>query len=65
MWAWDPNGGAGREGLFDQEVKLGDWLDRWAASKLNQPTAIKDAMTGQWRGATDAEIDAMMPGSWL
>jgi hypothetical protein len=62
MWAWDPNGGpAGREALFDQAVKLGDWLDRWVAGKLYQPTAIQDAATGQWRGATNAEIEAMMP----
>lgn len=62
MWAWDPNGGpGGREELFDQEVKLGDWLDRWVAGKLYQPTAIQDAATGQWRGATNAEIEAMMP----
>jgi hypothetical protein len=62
IWAWDPNGGpAGREGLFDQEVKLGDWLDQWVAGKLYQPTGIQDAMTGQWRGATNAEMEAMLP----
>jgi len=62
MWAWDPNGGpVGREALFDQEVKLGDWLDQWVAGKLYQPTAVQDAMTGQWRGATNAEIEAMQP----
>lgn len=62
MWAFDPNGGpAGREGLFDQEVKLGDWLDQWVAGKLYQPAVIQDAMTGQLRGATNAEIEAMLP----
>jgi len=47
--------------LFDQEVKLGDWLDQWVAGKLYQPVPIQDAMTGQWRGATNAEIEAMLP----
>src|SRR5258708_39040015 len=34
VWAWGPNGGrAGGEALFDQEVKLADWLARvWAAN---------------------------------
>jgi hypothetical protein len=62
MWAWDPNGGrAGREALFDREVKLADWLDQWVAGKLYQPIRVQDPMTGQWRAATNAEIEAMLP----
>jgi len=65
VWAWDPNGGrAGREALFDQEVKLADWLDQWVAGKLYQPIRVQDPMTGQWRAATNAEIEAV-PDSWL
>ncbi len=65
MWAWDPNGGRGQRGLFDQALTLADWLDQWVAGKLYQPTMIQDATTQQWRGATNAEIEAMMPDSWL
>jgi hypothetical protein len=61
MWAWDPNPGpVGREALFDQAISLADWLGRWVACQLCQPTLVHDAETGRWRAASDAEMNAWL-----
>jgi hypothetical protein len=37
-----------------------EWLEKWTAGRLYQPWLVEDPTTGEWRGATDAEHEAMV-----
>jgi hypothetical protein len=56
IWGSDPNPGRPlAESLFSQPFTMAEWLSRWIRHTLVQPTLVQDPVTGQWRGATEAE----------
>ncbi len=62
IWAWDPNPVPHAEigkALFRTEFTLALWLGRWCRAQLLQPAVIEDPQTGEWRGASHAELEAM------
>lgn len=61
IWGCDPN--AAPDGVsctFPQQMTIVDWFSKWVAGTLYQPWLLQDPMTGQWRGATDAEYAEMI-----
>lgn len=63
MWGYDPNPVPADElhkALVSQSITFVAWLERWAAGRLFQPTAVQDPSTGAWRSATDDEIAALL-----
>jgi hypothetical protein len=60
MWGFDPNPVDDiADAFFPQELHLTEWLSLWIDGHLYQPWALEDPITGQWRGATNAESAAM------
>lgn len=57
VWGFDPNGADGRDALYHQNISLETWLERWLEGRLHQPAVIEDPGTGEWRGATEDEMD--------
>jgi hypothetical protein len=39
------------------------WLGRWVEGRLHQPAVLEDPETGEWRAATDDEIEAWLAES--
>ncbi|WP_433329833.1 SMI1/KNR4 family protein [Spirillospora sp. CA-294931] len=62
MWAIDPNPAPYdnfQVALFPQHLSFAEWMRRWIEGTLQQPWLVQDEQTGQWRGATDAENEAL------
>lgn len=67
MWAIDPNSapyGQIHVALFPQHLSFTEWMHRWIEGTLEQPWLFQDERTGEWRGATDAEIMAAQHEGW-
>ncbi len=63
MWAIDPNPAPADDfhvALFPQHMSLATWMRSWLEGTLLQPWLFQDQDTGEWRGATNAEIAAAM-----
>jgi hypothetical protein len=59
IWGSDPNPGPpGVPPCFPQGMTITDWFGKWVDGRLYQPWLREDPVTGQWRGATDAETQA-------
>lgn len=60
MWGYDPNPApAGISAMFAQQMTITEWFARWVGGRLYQPWLVEDPITGEWRGATDADYLAM------
>jgi hypothetical protein len=63
MWAWDPNPAPADDigkALFREELSFREWIARWIDRRLYQPALVQDPESGEWRGATEAEMAAWM-----
>jgi hypothetical protein len=61
IWGYDPNPApAGVSAIFPQHMTVADWFGRWIDGRLQQPWLMQDPVTGVWRGATEAESQAMI-----
>jgi hypothetical protein len=61
IWGSDPNPSPpGVPFTFPQHMTIDDWLTKWLDGRLYQPWLRQDETTGEWRGATDAETEAML-----
>jgi hypothetical protein len=43
---------------FPQGMTIADWFRKWLDGRLYQPWLREDPLTGEWRGATNAETEA-------
>jgi hypothetical protein len=61
IWGSDPNPAPGDvDYSFPQHLTVTDWFARWLEGRLYQPWLVEDPVTGDWRGATDAEYAEMI-----
>lgn len=56
MWGSDPNPAPEDVScLFPQDLTVAEWFGRWIEGSLYQPWLVQDPVSGEWRGANDAE----------
>jgi hypothetical protein len=62
IWGCDPNPGEEPD-CFPQGITVAEWFAKWLDGRLYQPWLREDPITGEWRGATDAETEAELEES--